>query len=86
MRLAINRPRPRRGPAPIGAVQQDVVTFFASDGQTILPVTTASGSGTSFTYTATLPLNPKVAKIRVSCLKQYEVAEFPFVFTDVPLP
>jgi hypothetical protein len=86
VRLAISRPAIASGPAPMGSVQEDLVTFFAADGQPIMPTTTASGGGTSFTYTATMPLTPKVARVRVSSLKQFEIAELPVVFTDVPLP
>ena len=72
---------------PIGSVQQDFVTFFAADGQPIAAdVERERQRRDVHLHRDPAALPRRSRRIRVSCLKQYEVVDFPFVFTDVPLP
>jgi hypothetical protein len=87
VRLAITRPAVGAGTPSGPPVQDDVVSFFGPMGQAVAPITSAvSGDQAGIVYVATLPLSPAIARIRVTCLKQFEVAEFPIVFENVPLP
>jgi hypothetical protein len=86
VRLAITRPLVGAPTVSAPAMQDDVVTFYGPEGQIVTPSTASTGGGTGIIYAATLPLDAKIARIRVTCLKNYEVVEFPVVFENVPLP
>lgn len=86
VKLAITRPFVTNGAVPGQPVQDDVVTFYGTDGQVIAPLTAGIGGGSGVAYSATLPASAKVGRVRVSCLKQFEAVEFPVVFENVQLP
>jgi hypothetical protein len=86
VKLAITRPFVTNAALPGQPIQDDVVTFHGTDGQLVTPVSTGMGGGSGLVYTAALPIGAKVGRIRVSCLKQFEIVEFPVVFENVRLP
>ena len=86
VKIAITRPLVSLGLLPGQSLLDDVVTFHDADGRQIMPTSSGVGGGATPLYSATLPLSATVGRIRVTCLKQFEVADFPVVFENVPLP
>jgi hypothetical protein len=86
VQILVNRPILSSGVIANMSLMEDTVTFVGADGTTIQPETAQPiPSASDLRYTATLPSTPAVALMRITCLKQTETVEFPFVFENVPL-
>jgi hypothetical protein len=87
VRIVVTRPYlTASGPAAV-AMLDDSFAFLDAEGRPIVPVSQQTNpSTTSVVHTASLPSSPAVAALRVTCLKSFEVVDFPVVFENVPLP